>query len=392
MIYLDHAATAPVRRAAVEAMWPYLTGRFGNPSSAHDVGRRAAAGLEAARAQVASALGARPGQVVFTSGGTESNATAVLGAVRAALAQRPVRVLTTALEHSSVRAACEQAERVDAAVVERLDVDADGRIDLANAARRLGHGADAQTRGTTLVAVHLANNEIGTVQPIRKLAELTRAAGVPLHVDAVQAAGQIPLDVRSLGADSLALSGHKVGAPQGIGALWLRPTFAPEPLLPGGGQERGRRSGTQNVAGAVGLAAAMLEAVRERRDRAAAWARGRHEFVARVLDGVRPHAPRARLTGHPDARLPRHASFVLPGVNGESVLVELERSGVVASAGSACSAHDAEPSPVLTALGLSADEARTALRFTFGPDETPETLRAAADAVVAAVAAVARLT
>ena len=383
---LDHAATAPVRRSALEAMWPALTGVYGNPSSAHEAGRAAAALLEDARARVARAIGARAGQVVFTSGGTEADALAVLGTVRARiLAGRPAgHVLTTGIEHSAVRQSCDQLARLHGVEVEHLALDRDGLTSADDLAARL-------RPDTALVSVHLAHNEVGTVQPVAELAAVAREAGVPLHVDAVQAAGQIPVDVRALGADLVALSGHKVGGPKGVGALWVRPGHALEPLVPGGGQERGRRSGTQNVAGAAGFAAAFEEAEAERAAAADAWAGLRDRFAARLLDGVRELVPDARLTGHPARRLPRHASFVLPGVNGESVLEEAARRGVLASAGSACSAHDAEPSPALLALGLSEDEARTALRCTFGPDADAPLLDAAADAIVDAVRTVSAL-
>lgn len=385
-LYLDHAATSPVRRAALEAMWPALTGVYGNPSSAHEAGRAAAALLEDARARVARALGARPGQVVFTAGGTEADALAVLGTVRARiLAGRPAgHVLTTGLEHSAVRESCDQLARLHGVAVEHLAVDGHGLTDPADLAARL-------RPDTALVSVHLANNEVGTLQPVPELAAVCRAAGVPLHVDAVQAAGQAPVDVGALGADLVALSGHKVGGPKGVGALWVRGGHALEPLVPGGGQERGRRSGTSNVAGAAGFAAALEEAESERRAHAAAWTWLRDDFAARVLDGVRGVVPAARLTGHPERRLPRHASFVLPGVNGESVLEEAARRGVLASAGSACSAHSADPSPALLALGLSEDDARTALRCTFGPEADAATLTAAADAIVDAVRTVGAL-
>ena len=385
-LYLDHAATSPVRRAALEAMWPALTGVYGNPSSAHEAGRAAAALLEHARARVARAIGARPGQVVFTAGGTEADALAVLGTVRARiLACRPAgHVLTTGLEHSAVRESCGQLARLHGVEVEHLAVDGHGLTDPGDLAARL-------RPDTALVSVHLANNEVGTLQPVPQLAAACRAAGVPLHVDAVQAAGQVPVDVTFLGADLVALSGHKVGGPKGVGALWVRGGHELEPIVPGGGQERGRRSGTSNVAGAAGFAAALEEAEAERRAHATHWTRLRDDFAARVLDGVRGVAPGARLTGHPERRLPRHASFVLPGLHGESVLEEAARRGVLASAGSACSAHSEEPSPALLALGLTEDEARTALRCTFGPEADAALLDAAADAIVGAVRAVGAL-
>jgi cysteine desulfurase len=235
------------------------------------------------------------------------------------------------------------------------------------------------------VSVHYANNEVGTVQPLEELAAV--AQGVPFHTDAVQAGGWLDLNVARLGVDALSLSGHKLGAPPGIGAVFLRGRLAIEPLLHGGGQERGKRSGTENVAGAVALAVALRLAVAERALAASRTGALRDEFIATVLG----ETPSARLTGHRTERLPGTASFVFPGTSGEAVLLELEQRGIVCSSGSACAAGSSEPSHVLTAMGLSADVAQTAVRFTLGAGTTAEEAAAAAASVRAAVAAVARL-
>jgi cysteine desulfurase len=234
---------------------------------------------------------------------------------------------------------------------------------------------------TALASVMYANNEVGTVQPVAELAVLARANGIPFHTDAVQAAGWLPLDVKALGVDALSLSGHKLGAPKGCGVLYVRGRTRIEPLVHGGGQERGRRSGTENVAGAVGLATALTLAHRDQADRGARVTELRDGFVAAVLDGV----PGAVLTGHPTERLPSVASFCFPGTSGESVLLELERQGVVCSSGSACAAGSDEPSAVLTALGIQAEVAQTAVRFSFDSSVSPADLEAAAQAVLAAV-------
>lgn len=375
MIYADHAATSPVRREALEAMWPYLTGRFGNPSSHHGVGEDAAAGLAAARASIAEVLGVRAGELVFTGGGTEADNLAVKGL---ALGNpRGRHLITSPLEHEAILASVDYLARFHGFEVEFLTPDAAGLLSPADLASLL-------RPDTTLVSVQYANNEIGTVQPLAALAAVTQEAGVPFHTDAVQAAGWLPLDVRALGVDALSLSGHKVGAPKGIGLLWARGRLPLEPVLHGGGQERGRRSGTENVPGAAALAAALTAAEAERVPTAARLTRLRERFTAEVLGQV----PGAQVTGHAHRRLPASSSWVFEGTGGEAVLLELERRGVVCSSGSACAAGSDEPSPVLTALGLPEVLARTAVRFTFGAETTPEQMQAMAAAVADAVGAI----
>ncbi|MFD1826919.1 cysteine desulfurase family protein [Mumia zhuanghuii] len=352
MRYLDAAATTPVRREVLEAMWPYLTGEFGNPSSRHGLGDAAARALTAARAQVATALGGRPTEVVFTAGGTEADNLAVKGL---ALARpRGRAIVTSVVEHPAVLEACDYLARFHGFNVHRLGVDGDGVVDLAEAA----HVIDEDT---ALVSVMLANNEIGSLQPVAELAAIAHRAGALMHTDAVQAMGAVAVHPADLGVDALSLSGHKLGAPKGSGALWVRRGVALEPLVHGGGQERGRRSGTEDVAAAVGLATAVRLATgpgcdEERADLAA----GRDAFVREVLEG----APGALLTGHAEHRLPGHASFCFPGTSGEAVLLVLEHDhGIVCSSGSACAAGSDEPSAVLLALGLEPEVAQTAVRF-----------------------------
>ncbi|MBN9210233.1 MAG: cysteine desulfurase [Microbacterium sp.] len=370
-LYLDNAATTPVRPEVVEAMAPYLTRWFGNPSSHHEVGEAAASALEAARARVAAILGMRSGDIVFTSGGTESNNTAIKGLV---LGSGKKHLVTTAIEHESVLASADYLARLHGVDVTYAPVDGTGTLSP-------GALADALRDDTALVSVGYANNEVGTVQDAAALAAVAHARGVPLHLDAVQAAGWLPL--AGLGADAITIAGHKVGAPKGTGILAVRGRLPLEPLLHGGGQERGRRSGTPDVAGAVAVATALALAEAERAADAAAAARYRDAFIAGVLAGV----PGARLTGHPERRLPATASFVFPGVNGETVLLELERRGIVSSSGSACAAGSEEASHVLLALGVDPDDARTAVRFTF-PHRMTQNLDAVATAVAEAVTAV----
>ncbi len=379
MIYLDAAATSAVRRDVLEAMWPYLTGDFGNPSSHHTVGESAARALADARGTVAAWLGCRPSDVVFTSGGTEADNLAVKGISLAT--PRGRHIVTTPIEHEAVLESVDYLRRIHGFQVTFVDVDATGLVDPAAFAA-------AVRDDTTFATVMLANNEVGTVQPVAELAAIARKRGIPFHTDAVQAAGWLDLDTAGLGVDALSISGHKLGAPKGVGALFVRGRMPLEPVIHGGGQERGRRSGTENVAGAVGLAAAIRLGEAGRQERAESAAANRDVFVASVVSRV----PRARLTGHPSLRLPASASFVFPGTSGESVLLELERRGIVSSSGSACAAGSDEASHVLLALGLDEEIAQTAVRFSWGPEVGSPELAIVADAVAEAVETVASIT
>lgn len=372
MFYLDRAATTPVRREVLEAMWPYLTGTFGNPSSTHGFGDAAARGLADARSAVAGVLGCRPAEVVFTTGGTEGANTAVKGIALAA--PRGRHVVTSAIEHDAVLESCRYLERFHGFDLTVLPVDPDGRVDPAVLGAAL-------RPDTTLVSIAHADNEIGTVQDVRALAAAAHAVGARFHTDAVQSAPWLPVGLGALGVDAVSLSGHKLGAPKGTGVLAVRAGVPIEPLLHGGGQERGRRSGTEDVAGAVAVATA-LTLTAAARDTASVRASATRDAV---LDGVLAAVPGAFVTGSRTSRLPGHASFCFPGVNGETVLLELEQRDVVSSSGSACAAGSTEASHVLTALGLSEDVARTAVRLTFDADLTDEdvplVVRAVADAV-----------
>lgn len=364
MLYLDTAATTPVRREALEAAWPYLTGTFGNPSSHHSVGEAAAAGLEDARRRVAAVLGARRSDIIFTAGGTDAANLAIKGLALAS--PRGKHLVTSPLEHEAVLRSVEFLERVHGFEVSMVEVGADGAI-TPEALR------DVLREDTALVTLALANNEIGTIHDIHALAEIAHASGALLHTDAVQAAGWV--DLRDLGADALTISGHKIGAPKGIGVAAIRGRLPLEPLIHGGGQENGRHSGTENVAFAVALAAALELAEAEREEKVARLAPQRDAFIDQILtarDGV-------LLTGAEPGprRLPGHASFCIPGRSGESILLDLAESGVIASSGSACAAGSDEPSHVLTALGIPREVAQTAVRFTLPADITAEQLQAA---------------
>lgn len=354
--YLDYAAAAPPRPEVLRSMWPYLTGAFANPAAQHEPGEEARSILEEARRRLAEHLGARPAEIVFTSGGTESDNAAIKGI---ALAQpRGRHILVSAIEHPAVLESAAWLQRFGYEV-EHLPVDATGRVtpEVLEAALR---------QETTLVSIQYASNEVGTIQDISALAAVAEKYGVPFHTDAVQAAGDLPLQVDGLGVQAMSLAGHKLGTPKGIGALYVRRRTPFEPLIHGGGQQRGLRSGTENLAAAIGMVTALELAqgasgqLRELRD----------AFIQRVEAEV--HG--AKLTGHREHRLPGHASFVFAGRSGESVLLDLQRHGITCSSGSACAAGSSEPSPTLTAMGYRAELAQTAVRFTFGAETTAEEL------------------
>lgn len=383
-IDLDQAATTPVRRAVLEAMWPWLTGEHGNPSSTHSLGRRASDALTDARARIARIAGVRPAQVVFTSGGTESDNLAIIGLTLAAIARgRGRHLIVSAIEHEAVLESAAYLERWHGVEVTRVAVDADGVVDARAALAAL-------RPDTALVSVQAANNEVGTLQPLAALGAAAHEAGALLHTDAVQLAGWFSLDAARNPelehADAVTISGHKLGAPKGVGALLLPSGAAIEPLIHGGGQERDRRSGTENVAGAVGLATALELSEAERPALAGLHAR-RDAFIAQVLQSV----PGAQLTGHPARRLPCHASFVVPGLGGEPLLDALDDRGILASSGSACAAGRDEPSPVLLAMGFDSDTARTAVRFTWGVSTTQDELETAARELAESAANLGRL-
>lgn len=359
-LYLDAAATEPVGPDVIAAMTPFLTDAYANPASVHQPGKTAARALDAARASFAAGLGAKPDDVIFTSGGTESDNLAVKGIAMARmgrLGEHP-RIVISSIEHPAVSASADWLARWFGFEVVRIPVDHEAHLDLD----ALGRALDGEAgRQTALVSAMLANNEVGTVEPVEKIVAIAHAHDVPVHVDAVQAAGLIPIRMRDWDVDALSVSGHKFGAPKGLGALLVRGRTPIEPVLSGGGQERGLRSGTQNVAGAVALAIALDSSNR----RMTAHYR---ELVASrdmLIDAVRRVVPRAELTGDPERRLPGHASFIFPGVTGEALLVDLDARGIAASSGSACAIGRHEIPVTLLAMGFESSVAKTALRMTF---------------------------
>ncbi|MBD2898391.1 IscS-like cysteine desulfurase [Actinomadura sp. RB99] len=382
MTYLDHAATTPMLPEAIEAMTAELR-ELGNPSSLHAAGRRARRVVEESREIIAEAFDARPSEVVFTSGGTEADNLAVKGLYWARRAADParVRVLAGAVEHHAVLDAVAWLGDHEGATVEWIPVDGLGRVLPEALGEALGSGDDV-----ALATVMWANNEVGTVQPVPELAAVAREHGVPLHTDAVQAAGHLPVRFAASGAQALTITGHKLGGPAGVGALLLakpkEPLFLdPVPLLHGGGQERDVRSGTLDTPAIAGFAAAV-QASAARRD---AEARRLADLRDRLIEAVRAAVPDAILNGDPADRLPGNAHFSFPGCEGDALLMLLDARGIACSTGSACSAGVSQPSHVLMAMGTGPERARGSLRFTLGHTSTEADVKALADAIGPAV-------
>lgn len=379
MIYLDAAATTPVRQEVLDVIIPLLTSDYGNPSSTHEMGQSAARALDYARTTAANVLGVRSGDIVFTSGGTESNNLALKGL---ALANpRGKHIIISVIEHPSVAEAALYLERHHGFTVDVVPVTAEGLVDLPVLESFLR--AD-----TTLVSIMAVNNEVGTIQPSSRIAAAARSVGALVHCDAVQAAGWLDIAEIASHVDALSLSGHKIGGLKGAGLLMVRGKLGLEPLVHGGGQERERRSGTENVAGAVSTATALVNAAQSN---AAGTAQNHGEyFIDAVLGGLNTDGrTRAVLTGDRSERVPGIVSFVFPETGGETVLLELERRGVVCSSGSACAAGSTDASHVLLALGYDEQTAHTAVRLSFTRTVKEAEIATAARAVIAAVKAIA---
>ena len=360
-IYLDHAATTPVDERVVAAMLPYFTERFGNPSSIHRFGRAALEALDDAREAVAAVLGASRKEIIFTGGGSEADNLAIKGV---ALAQREAgkgaHIITSAIEHHAVLHAVEQLEAFGFEAT-LLPVDGDGLVRPADLRAAL-------RSDTVLVSIMYANNEIGTIQPLAELGAICREYNVPFHTDAVQAAGAVSLNVNDLNVDLLSLAAHKFYGPKGVGALYVRRGIPLLPQINGGGQERRRRAGTENVAEIVGMAAALRLAEEHRERYAAACAPLRDRLVV----GIRERIPDVSLNGHLTRRLPNNVTVAFDGVEGESVLLLLDQEGIAASSGSACTSGALEASHVLLALGVPHERAIGSVRFTLGRTTTAE--------------------
>jgi cysteine desulfurase len=353
-VYFDHAATTPVDERVLEAMLPYFSERYGNASEVHTPGRLGKQGLDRARAQVAAALGAHEREIVFTAGGTESDNLAIVGLLQL---QEPAHLVVGAIEHPAVIESAKFLQKLGWEVA-FVPVDRDGTV-TAEAVRA------ALRPDTRLVSVMLANNVVGTIQPIREIAAAAHEGGAVMHTDAVQAVGSVPIDVQDLGVDMLSLSGHKLYAPKGIGALFVRRGTKVKPVLHGGGQERGLRSGTENVAGAVGLGAA-LEIANADQGAAAHVTALRERLFAGILQSV----PEVESLGHHTERLPGNVCVSVRYIEGESMILKLDAAGIAASSGSACASQSLEPSHVILAMGYDPVTAHGSLRLSLGRENT----------------------
>lgn len=358
-VYADHAATTPVHEAARKAMLHCLEEDYGNPSSLHSVGQRAREILDEARVDVAQCLNADPAEIYFTGGGSEADNQALLTGALLGAKKGKKHLITTAFEHHAVLHTMKALEK-QGFTVTYLDVHSDGVV-------RLSDVAAAITDDTALVSVMMVNNEIGTIQPIAEIAKLCQDKGVLFHTDAVQAVGHIPVDVKALGVDMLSLAAHKFHGPKGVGALYCRKGLRPEILIQGGAQERGRRGGTENMPGIVGMAAALQEAV----SNLPADMEKVTALRERLIEGL-SQIPHSRLNGHRALRCPGTVNFCFEGIEGESLLLWLDAKGVAASSGSACTSGSLDPSHVLLALGLPHEIAHGSLRLSLGADNTEE--------------------
>jgi cysteine desulfurase len=372
LVYLDNAATTPLDSRVLEVMLSHLRGSWGNPSSLHASGTTAREAVEGARASVAGMVGASPGEILFTGGGTESDNLAILGLARAAPPEKR-HVVVSRVEHAAVRESTRRLE-AEGFEVTKVEVDSDGLVDPAEF-------EDALRPDTALAAVVWANNEVGTVEPVEVLAGICAARGVPLHSDAVQAAGRLPLAVAEVPVSTLAISSHKLYGPQGVGALYVRDGVALDPIVYGGGQERGLRSGTENVAGVIGLGEAARLAREELEERA------RHEtgLRDRIVAGA-TEIPGVRLNGHPTERLSNNVHLTVEGVEAEGLVLFLDSLGYAVGSGSACGSAGHKASPVLLAMGRDEREAFSSVRITVGKENSIEEVEGFLEAFSVAVA------
>jgi cysteine desulfurase len=383
MVYLDHAATTPLDARVVAAMQPYLDTVYGNSHSPHRVGREAERAVERARERIARVLNCAAAEIVFTGGGTESDNLAVRGAAWSRRQHGAGHLVSSSIEHSAVSRTVEQMTRYMGFTATVVPVDAYGVVDP----EAVGDALADHPRETALVSVMYANNEIGTVQPVARIAAVARAAGAWVHTDAVQAPGQLALDVQALGVDLLSLSAHKFYGPKGVGLLYVREGIDLVPSQTGGSHEEGRRAGTLNTAGIVGMAEALELAEAEREAREAHYRALRDQLHAGILARV----PGAIPTGHPEQRLPSHTSFAFDGLDGNMLVVHLDLRGVAASSASACKTGNPEPSAILLALGLPAETAAGSLRLSVGKDTTEADIGYAIDVIAETVEKLYRL-
>lgn len=361
-VYADNAATTPMSESVFEAMKPFLTEFYGNPSSLYRIGREARRAVTEARMKVARALNAKdPSEIIFTGGGSQADNLAIRGYVKGRSARGKKHIITSKIEHHAVLYTCEALEK-EGYPVTYLDVDAQGHVDLEQLESVI-------TDQTALVTIMAANNEIGTIQNLKAISEIAHAHGAVFHTDAVQAVGHMPLDVQEMGIDMLSLSAHKFRGPKGIGALYVRKGIALEPLVYGGGQERGLASGTENVAGMVGLGQAIEDATGEHLAEKMGYVK---KLTDRLVKGIMDAIPYTHYTGDPVNRLPGTASFVFEAIEGEGLILRLDLAGICGSTGSACSTGSLDPSHVLMAIGLPHEIAHGSLRLTLGEQNTEE--------------------
>jgi cysteine desulfurase len=378
-VYLDYNATTPVEPEVLDAMLPYFSAEFGNAASIHTPGQRARGAVEIAREQVAALVGSRPQEIVFTSGGTESDNHAIFGVVAQPISALRAgatgkHVITTAIEHEAVLNTCQAFEK-EGVRVTYLRTDHDGQIDLEELRRTV-------RPETVLITIMHANNELGTVQPLEEIGRIAKAADIYFHTDAVQSAGKVPIDVATLGVDLLSISGHKLYAPKGVGALYVRGGTRLRQLFYGGHHQRGFRPGTENVAGIVGLGKAAEIARKSLSIDALRVSALRDQLQQGLLHSV----PQSRVNGGGGSRTPNTTNLVFPGVEGEALLIALDLKGLACSTGAACSSGAVEPSHVLTAIGLPPEEARASLRFSLGRHTTAADIDFALNVVPAGVA------
>lgn len=358
-IYLDNSATTPLKKEVLDAMMPYLTENYGNPSSIYSIGRTAKAAIEAARSQVAEAIGAQPSEIYFTGCGSEADNWAIKGIARAK-EKKGKHIITSAIEHHAVLHTLNYLEKQGFEVT-YLPVDEYGKIsltDLENAIRP----------DTILITIMTANNEVGTVEPVREIGEIAGKHKIPFHTDAVQAVGVLEIDVQKMNIDMLSMSAHKFGGPKGVGALYVRNGVRPEIFMHGGAQERARRAGTENVASIVGLGKAIALATRNIPEKAEKLSKLRDYLIENIMEKI----PYVKLNGHPTDRLPGNANFSFSYIEGESLLLMLDLNGIAASSGSACTSGSLDPSHVLLALGLPHETAHGSLRISIGDYNTKE--------------------
>ena len=358
MIYLDNAASTAVHPEVVKEMMPYFDTQYGNPSSIHQFGRKAKNAIEKARKQVATLIGAEPNEILFTSGGTESNNTILDGVLTSNSEPDPEHIITSSIEHEAVLQPCKEFENVGIKIT-YLPVDEHGIVNPDEITNSINSH-------TVLVSIMFANNEVGTIQPIKEISEICKKYQIPLHTDAVQAVGKIPINVKDLGVDALSISSHKINGPKGIGALFIKKGLMVTPQILGGGQENGMRSGTENVASIVGFGKAC-EIAKERLNRNISHFQTLHSSI---LSKITKEISHVKLNGHPEKRIFNNVHLTFMGVNGEDLIIKLDEHGIAASTGSACSVHTQKASHVLKAMGFNHEQITGSLRLSFGYTNT----------------------